>query len=127
MLDKYQSPDAVRQQIKDGYDYYFLQRGGIDVGYIGIRPEMDKKKLFLSKIYVDGDHRGKGVATCGINFAEKYAKERGLKSMYLTVNKNNNGSIYSYLSLGFKIADVAVTDIGSGYVMDDYIMEKLII
>ena len=124
MLEKFQSPAAVRKQVKDGYDYFFLQRDGKDVGYCGVHPEPDTGKLFLSKIYVESAQRGKGVAKNAVKFLEEYAKKKGLKSIYLTVNKGNNGSIYSYLQMGFRIADNGVFDIGSGYVMDDYIMEK---
>ena len=126
MLEKFQSPNAVRQQVKDGYDYFFLQRDGQDVGYMGVHPEPDAGRLFLSKIYVNNSSRGKGVAKNAVNFLNQYSRDRGLKSIYLTVNKHNNGSINSYLQMGFRIADTAVTDIGSGYVMDDYIMEKIV-
>ena len=51
-------------------------------------------------------------------------RSQGLHSVYLTVNKYNTGSIEVYRHLGFEIADSAVTDIGNGYVMDDYIMQR---
>jgi ribosomal protein S18 acetylase RimI-like enzyme len=40
------------------------------------------------------------------------------------VNKRNPGAISFYKAAGFTIAREAVFDIGSGFVMDDYIMEK---
>ena len=42
----------------------------------------------------------------------------------LTVNKGNTDSIAVYLKSGFVVREEAVFDIGSGYVMDDYVMEK---
>ena len=45
------------------------------------------------------------------------------QSIQLTVNKNNTNTIKAYEKWGFKTIDSAVTDIGSGFVMDDYIME----
>lgn len=48
----------------------------------------------------------------------------GLESIYLTVNKNNTNTISAYIKLGFEIVDSIITDIGSNFVMDDYIMEK---
>ena len=57
--------------------------------------------------------------------SQKYsAVPSGKSCIYLTVNKYNSGSIEVYKKLGFTVADQVVTDIGGGYVMDDYIMEK---
>ena len=50
--------------------------------------------------------------------------ERGLRAMYLTVNKGNELGIRAYKGTGFETIDAVRTDIGSGFVMDDYIMEK---
>lgn len=68
--------------------------------------------------------RGKGLGRAGIEFAEKYAINHGFNRIRLTVNKYNMTSVYVYNNLGFKKIDEAVTDIGNGFVMDDYIMEK---
>lgn len=51
------------------------------------------------------------------------AKENGYKTIRLTVNKHNKNTIDAYLKYGFKVAYEDVTDIGSGFVMDDYIMD----
>ena len=42
----------------------------------------------------------------------------------ISVNKRNARAIAAYQRNGFVIADSVVTDIGSGFVMDDYIMAK---
>jgi alpha-L-arabinofuranosidase len=44
--------------------------------------------------------------------------------LWLTVNKNNAGSIAFYQWCEFVIAEPMVTDIGGGFVMDDYRMVK---
>ena len=59
----------------------------------------------------------------GRKYSTLYAKERNLKRIYLSVNKHNTPSYEVYLHLGFKVIDAVVTDIGGGFVMDDYIME----
>ena len=51
MVDKFQSPGAVKQQIHDGYRYYFLCWDQQIAGYTAVHPEKDS--MFLSKIYVD--------------------------------------------------------------------------
>ena len=44
--------------------------------------------------------------------------------MILSVNKRNAKAIAAYHRNGFVIAESVVTDIGGGFVMDDYVMAK---
>jgi len=46
--------------------------------------------------------------------------------MWLTVNKNNSHSIAWYSRMGFTNAGPILQDIGGGFVMDDFRMEKSI-
>lgn len=50
-------------------------------------------------------------------------KLRNLNKIWLTVNKRNFRSIDVYKHFGFETVREEYTDIGAGYVMDDYIME----
>ena len=50
------------------------------------------------------------------------ARDNGKSEVYLTVNKHNDHAIDVYKKKGFTVTDEVVTDIGGGYVMDDYIM-----
>ena len=67
---------------------------------------------------------GKKIATRGIEHITKICKKYNLPKIYLTVNRNNAGSIATYEQLGFFIAAQQKADIGNGFYMDDYIMEK---
>lgn len=125
MVEKFQSYDAMKNQMKnDGYEYYFITADDIILGYTGIKKEKDR--LFLSKLYLLKENRGKGYASEAFEFLINYCKENGLKSIYLTVNKQNEHTIAVYKKKGFEIIDTQVADIGNGYVMDDYIMEMKI-
>ena len=64
---------------------------------------------------------GIGSAMLGRVFDE--ARACGKKSVYLTVNKHNDRAVAVYKKTGFELTDETVTDIGNGYVMDDYIFE----
>jgi ribosomal protein S18 acetylase RimI-like enzyme len=44
----------------------------------------------------------------------------------LTVNKNNVNAIKAYEKMGFRNVGSLVQDIGDGFVMDDYAMEKTV-
>ncbi len=124
MVDKFQSKRAVTGQIAEGYEYFFLELNGIYIGYTGVHPE--SKKLFLSKLYVLKSYRGKGYSTRAFEFLTGLCDAYSLESIYLTVNRRNNHSIDVYKHWGFDIVREEVTDIGQGYVMDDYIMEYVL-
>ncbi len=48
----------------------------------------------------------------------------GAHRLILSVNKRNAQAIAAYKRNGFVIAESVVTDIGGGFVMDDYVMAK---
>ena len=123
MLEKFQSEDAVKNQINfQRYQYFFLEEDGENFGYFALQPQKDS--LFLSKIYIDKEHRGKGYVRKAFNNAiVEIAKEKELPKITLTVNKYNLPSIAVYEKLGFLRTKSVETDIGNGYIMDDYIYE----
>jgi len=123
MLEKFQSVDAVSEQLASGgYEYYFALYHGEYAGFIGIVPEQEK--LFLSNLYIDADFRHRGIAREAMNFLSEYGKQRNLNKIYLTVNRNNTDSIAAYRSMGFDVVCEQVADIGGGFVMDDYVLER---
>lgn len=122
MVDKFQSIPAMTDQIRNqGFEYYTLNLNGLDIGYVGIQQE--KQKLFLSKLYIQKEHRGKGLASKAMKFLENICEERELNKIWLTVNRYNDHTIKVYKKKGFKIITTQVADIGNGFIMDDYIME----
>lgn len=122
MVDKFQSVRAMTEQIGDGYIYYILRKGDVRIGYTAIRPDPDGR-LFLSKIYIKKEYRGNGYASEVFAFLKAYCREHGLSAIWLTVNKHNDNSIAVYKKSGFRIIGEDVTDIGNGYVMDDYFFQ----
>lgn len=119
MLEKFQSENAIKEQIKEGYEYYFIKEDSESIGYIGLLEKTDS--LFLSKLYIKQEFRSKGIGKKAFNFVCRKCREAGLNKIVLTVNKNNTDSIAFYEKIGLKKTDSAVCDIGGGFVMDDYI------
>lgn len=124
MLKKFQSASAIEDQVEKGIFYYLLLFKGSPVGYFSFSKKGDF--LFLSKLYVLNTARGKGVGKAALSFLESHARELGLKKIKLTVNKDNTHSIRAYEKMGFINLEGIVQDIGHGYVMDDYVMEKVL-
>lgn len=122
MVNKFQSPIAIQQQLNEGYEYSSLLAENNLIGYLCLKPKVDS--LFLSKIYVLHSLRGKGIGKEAIRFIENRAKQLNLFRVSLTVNKHNSNSIAMYQKAGFEIVDDVTMDIGNGFVMDDYVMEK---
>ncbi|RED45964.1 GNAT family N-acetyltransferase [Seonamhaeicola aphaedonensis] len=122
MLEKFQSVNAIAEQVTNGFEYFVLQYNKVPVGYICIKKEA--KALFLSKFYILREYRGKKIGKAALVFIEEKSKVYDLNKIRLTVNINNINSIKAYESLGFKKVRPVVIDIGNGFVMDDFEMEK---
>jgi diamine N-acetyltransferase len=123
MVTRFQSSGAVAGQISEGYEYFLIQRGGESIGYCAVQPQPASGSLFLSKLYLLSDARRGGTGRVCMEFIEQLARRRGLSLLWLTVNKGNP-AVNAYKRLGFQIAADLVMDIGGGFVMDDYRMEK---
>lgn len=119
MVENFQSENAIKNQIaNENYTYFYIMKDGDKAGYFGLS---DKEGyLFLSKLYISKDFRHKGLGTKAFEKIKEIANGRKIR---LTVNKQNFNSIKVYEKWGFKTIDSVVTDIGNGFVMDDYIME----
>lgn len=124
MVDKFQSFPALKEQLTSGYEYYRIFDQDDFCGYCGIHPE--NGKLFLSKLYLKKEARGRHLASQTFDFLKQLCRERGLSAIWLTCNKHNDNTLAVYRHLGFKTVDTQVADIGNGFVMDDYIMEVTI-
>lgn len=126
MVEKFLSPDALCEQINNGYEYFLISHEYTFAGFAGILEDQDEKSLFLSKLYIHEESRGKHIATEMISKFIELAKMRGLDKIWLTCNRHNAHTIDVYKHLGFAIVREQCTDIGEGYVMDDYVMEMKI-
>lgn len=127
MVEQFQSLDAIRRDMdRNAYEYWFVCAAddGRVVGYTGGHVEPETNRFFISKIYLLASERGRHFASAIVRFYEDLCRERGLGAMYLTVNKGNELGIRAYKGNGFSTIDAVETDIGDGFVMDDYIMEK---
>jgi len=124
MLDKFQSEKAIKSQLEDGYQYFLVKTDSELAGYFALQFR-ENESLFISKFYLSGATRGKGIGKLMLKHITKMAKEAGSKTLDLTVNKYNP-AYEIYLKLGFTNQGSAKFDIGNGYVMDDYLMSKIV-
>lgn len=121
MLEMYQSPAAIGHQIAGGaFRYYLISVADQPIGYLGV--ELREQTLFLSKLYLKQEMRGRGLARQALAFLEGVAREQQLSSITLTVNKKNTQAIAVYETMGFEHTAAPCVEIGGGFVMDDYEM-----
>ena len=124
MLDKFQSFNAIAKQLNDGYEYYIISNDRKVVGYLGLLSEDNLNRMMISKIYIKSEVRRLGVGDSALKFSKELSKERKINTIWLTVNKHNKDTIEWYLRKGFVVIEEFKKDIGSGFFMDDFIMEK---
>lgn len=127
MLGEFQSPSAIMSQISTGSEYFLALSCNKDckdkVGYFGIVSDVEESRLMISKIYIREKNRGQGLGDYLLEFIKSVCFKRNLKTIWLTVNRFNNDTIDWYKRKGFVVVDEVKKDIGSGFFMDDYIME----
>ncbi len=126
MVEKLQSPPAVKGQMaRENYQYYLVLGDGKLGGLVGFAPRYQgREEMFLSKLYLLPELQGTGAARLAWELVEGEARRQKLPRVRLTVNKGNTHAAEVYRHWGFQVVESAATDIGGGYVMDDYIMVK---
>lgn len=128
MMEMMYSDASLREQIEEKKHLFFLAKlNSKFVGYMSVEHDCEKSgKTKIHKIYVLPDLQKKGVGKALLARAIAEAKKANSRALFLNVNKQNNGAIAFYLRNGFVRIKEEVIDIGNGFVMDDYIYEKLL-
>ncbi|MBQ6271124.1 MAG: HAD-IA family hydrolase [Clostridiales bacterium] len=123
MVEKFQSMPAIDKAIEEeGYQYFLEVLGDTPIGYMGVKEQEDA--LLLSKLYLMKPFRGQRRSNVFFEKAEEIAREKGKDKVRLFVNRYNYNSVRVYLRRGFRIVKEEKTDIGGGFICDDYVMEK---
>ncbi|MGH8648029.1 MAG: GNAT family N-acetyltransferase [Burkholderiales bacterium] len=125
MLGQRYNSDVVRAELlRDGVWWDKLMVAGRMAGFASYFQSGVPGEMKLDKLYVHPRLQRRGYGGLMIARASEVARSRGCSRLVLAVNKNNRSAIAAYLKHGFNVADAATKDIGGGFVMDDYIMEK---
>lgn len=126
MLNWMYSAEKLAQQINAGHQFFVFELENEPIGFLGIEKNYQgMSSLRIHKIYVLPEIHGKGIGKKLIDFAEELAVKNNCSILNLNVNRYNN-AVDFYRHIGFSIIETEDIDIGNGYLMEDYVMEKLI-
>ena len=106
--------------------FEILWQGERPIGYCSYGLTVSPGEMKLEQIYLLEEFRGNGFGVFMLLHIESEAHKKNIQTLILQVNKRNESSIAFYRKAGYQIREEAVFDIGNGYFMDDYVMEKVI-
>ena len=122
MLEMMYNPATLQKQMEeDGYTFIIVYDDTEPVAFASYN-ETEPQLWKLNKIYILPSQQGKGTGKFIINYIVDEIKTKHAKALQLQVNRQNKAKGF-YEKLGFKIIKTADFDIGSGYFMNDYVME----
>lgn len=78
----------------------------------------------LHKLYVEAPLQGKGVGKSAVEVLAEELRDSGARAIRLRVNRHNANALQFYRRVGFSVYAEDRLDIGNGFVMDDFLMEK---
>lgn len=122
MLEMMYSQSSLQQQMKDGCQFILVYDEAEPVGFASYQ-ETEPGIFKLHKIYVLPSQQGKGTGRFVIDYIINEIQQQGATALQLQVNRNNNARSF-YEKIGFAVILEADFDIGNGYFMNDYVMEK---
>jgi ribosomal protein S18 acetylase RimI-like enzyme len=127
MLAERCAPENLRAYLGSdtrGFEILWLEE--TPVGYCSYALHGGGEEMKLEQLYLLPAYRGRGLGRFMLNHIEAEACKRNARWLVLQVNRQNARAIAIYRKAGFRVRSEAVFDIGEGFCMDDYVMEKAI-
>jgi len=123
MLEMMYSESSLKKQMtEEGCRFIIVYENSEPAGFASFS-ETEPAIWKLHKIYVLPNQQGKGTGKFVLNYIMEEIKKQNAKALQLQVNRYNKAKEF-YERLGFTVIQIADFDIGNGYFMNDYVMEK---
>ncbi|MDP1536157.1 MAG: GNAT family N-acetyltransferase [Burkholderiales bacterium] len=127
MLAQRYEPRVIRAElVQADVWWYKLTLEQRIAAYAALQLEAGGVAMKIDRLYVHPQRQRRGCGERLIAQASATALAQGCRELVLAVNRNNVSAIAAYRKYGFMVRDAVVKDIGSGFVMDDYIMVKAV-
>jgi len=125
MLDLIYNNAVLRDQLQhQQHTFLMAELNGEPVAFAvfsTVAPGISK----LHKIYVHQKTQGQGIGKLLIDHIVDQLRSQNMHTLRLNVNRHNKARFF-YEKLGFKVVKEENIDIGRGYFMEDYVMERQI-
>ena len=125
MLERMYAPAALREQMRDlGHAFLLaLDDAGEPRAYVSYQLDYLPAAAKIHKLYVLPQGQRGGYGRALLEAVAKTALQAGQQRLRLDVNFQNP-AIGFYERLGFRKVDEVTTDIGGGFLMEDYVFER---
>ena len=122
MLDLIYSTASLTKQMQENQHFFLAVQNFLPVGFAAFSP-VDATTFKLQKLYVLPGIQKMGAGKKLLKTVITTAKSMGAVKLQLNVNRLNT-ALNFYTANGFKIIEEKDIDIGHGFYMNDYIMER---
>ena len=123
MLGRMYALDVLTGELESGISWDQLLVRETLAGFASYGP-VRRRQCKLHKLYLHPQWQRQGLGTLLLQHVARTAREYGATTLVLTVNKRNTNAVGAYRKNGFEVRESVVTDIGGGFVMDDYVMAR---
>ncbi len=124
LIEGVQSEAAILADLENGYEYYVIQDNTENIGYFAYKILYDENELFLNKLYMYTNHRGKGIGRKVLSHLEQVCNANKVKSITLTVFHENTDSVRAYEKWGFENLGLIKKIFSQDLIFDDFKMRK---
>jgi len=125
MLERIFTVSRLKNQLASSIDRWWVaQINSILVGSAHAFLKEKSKEAWLDQINIALEYQRAGIGQKLIEIVSDWAYRQGYSKLALAVNKRNQKAIRAYLKYGFSLRDSLCAEIGQGFVMDDFVMEK---
>jgi len=127
MLHQRYRAAAILQQLgRPGSWWEVAQNAAGIIGFAHYFLDSDPQRIKLDKLYVHPAWQRCGVGAALLGSVESEARRQGRTTLTLRTNKHNHTALAAYQKYGFAVTAQVISEIGAGFVMDDYVLEKVL-
>lgn len=128
MMQMMYAPEVMKKELDDGYHFVVIKINGCPEGYFSWSPcPAAPATAKLHKLYLRQNFHGQGIGSSMLKEVENRVKAAEFHHLRLNVNKYNQRARKAYFRNGFTDIEAVKIDIGNGFIMDDFVMEKTLI
>jgi ribosomal protein S18 acetylase RimI-like enzyme len=129
MLENFYSNHSLQSQISQEHHFFLIAFDDNSpiafASYSNVSETTEENRFKLHKLYILPGYQGKGVGKSIIQYIFEKIKSSVNTTLVLNVNRFNN-AVEFYKRIGFRVIKEEDIDIGNGFFMNDFVMEKKI-